>query len=128
LVGFALFYEITKTMVPPEGGVAARWFSNVEVLQGRYPHEEISRMMGPSATLQQGKREVSDQFNYAWALSEDSAVGAFLATFRKSFAVVAFASRLATLLKVDAKHPISIVQPNSLLSRLRAIRALQFQT
>ena len=42
-VGFALFYEMTKTIVPPGGGVAARWFSNVEALQGKYPREPLSR-------------------------------------------------------------------------------------
>ena len=122
-VGFALFYEMTKTIVPPEGGVAARWFSNVDVLQGKYPREEISKVMGPSATLRQGTKEVSDQFSYSYGLSEDKSIGAFLASFRESFAVVAFASKLATSLNVETKHPIKMVQPKNFLARLRAAQA-----
>src|SRR5262245_21886081 len=122
-VGFALFYEMTKTIVPPEGGVVARWFSNVEALQGKYPREEISRITGPSTTLRQGSKEVSDQFNYTSGLSEDNSIGAFLASFRKSFAVVAFASKLTTSFEVDTKHPMKIVPPKDFLSRLRAVQA-----
>jgi hypothetical protein len=121
-IGFALFYEITKTIVPPEGGVAARWFSNVDVFQGKYPREEISRIVGPSATLRQGTKEVSDQFNYAYGLSEDKSIGAFLVSFRKSFAVVAFASKFATSLNVETKHPMQLVQPKNFLARLRAVQ------
>jgi hypothetical protein len=122
-VGFALFFEFAKTVVPPEGGVAARWFSNVDVLRGNYPREEISRIVGRSITLRQGTREVSDQFNYAGGLSDDKSVGAFLATFRKSFAVVAFACTRTISLMVDTEHPMKIVQPSDFLSRLADVGA-----
>ena len=76
-LGFALFYELTKQIVPKGGGVAARWFSNHEQLEGKFPQTIFDYLLPPK-TLRQGKFEVSDQFGYQWRMAEgDGGLGMF---------------------------------------------------
>jgi hypothetical protein len=42
-LGFALFYEVTRKIVPMAGGVAARWYSNVDRLDGTFPQSVFER-------------------------------------------------------------------------------------
>lgn len=87
--GLALHYEATKRILPPEGGVCARWFSNAERARDEFPDSVFEHLL-PASTLRQGKVSVSDQFEYSWRLTDDGTMGMFLATFRFSFAVLAF--------------------------------------
>jgi hypothetical protein len=109
-IGFALFYELTKQVVPVGGGVAARWFFNVDQAEGTFPQEVFDHLL-PSMTLKQGKFDVSDQFGYRWRLAEGDRMALFLATFRYSFAVLAFVTTDVSLFDVETKHPMRIVRP-----------------
>lgn len=71
------------------GGVATRWYTNYDRLTGRMPTEVLD-LFPNRDTLTQGKWSVSDQFEYLWALTEDSRAGGFVAMFRKAFAVIGF--------------------------------------
>jgi hypothetical protein len=62
-LGFALYHAITKRIAPMSGGVAARWFSNVERLDGTFPQSIFDVLLQPE-TLRQGDFNVSDQFSY----------------------------------------------------------------
>jgi hypothetical protein len=95
--GFALHYHATTSIVPLEGGVAARWFSNVDRLMGHFP-QGIFKLLPQAATLRQGKVGVPDQFEYSCARAPDGSLGCYLGTFRRSFAVVAFAAKKTSLL------------------------------
>jgi len=66
--GFAMYYEVTKRVLPAGGAVVARWFSNVDRWQDSCP--DLGFPMLPLTTLRQGKQEVSDQFAYHWRVSE----------------------------------------------------------
>ncbi len=112
-LGLALFYEVTKLIVPPTGGVAARWFSNVERMEGTFP-QTIFEFLLPPSTLRQGRFHVSDQFEYSWRVADDSTMGMFFASFRRSFAVVAFASMDATRLLVETNYPVKVIRPEEL--------------
>jgi hypothetical protein len=112
-IGFALYFELTKRMVPIEGGVATRWFSNYERLQGTFPQTVFDYLLPPN-TLRQGIFEVSDQFGYQWRMAEDDRMGMFFAYFRQSFAVIAFVAIDRSLLKANADHPIRIYAPGEL--------------
>ncbi len=85
-LGLALHYETTKKIVGSNGGIAIRWFSNYEKFSGDFP-DEITEFMGPSKTLQNGRNQVSGQFDYAWRVSDDGEIGLYFAYFRMSFAV-----------------------------------------
>ncbi|HWW24903.1 MAG TPA: hypothetical protein VNZ85_03295 [Caulobacter sp.] len=89
--GFAMHFEITKGMIEDGGAVAARWYPNADDLNGTFPREVWS-VLGRPETLRQGKFEVPDQFEYAWAVGEDGGIGMFLGMFRQSFAVLAMTS------------------------------------
>jgi hypothetical protein len=117
-IGFALYYETTQSIIPPEGAVAARWFSNAEVFEGKFP-KKIFDLLGPDYTLRNGSRNVSDQFEYSWGLTEDRNMGIFFAGFRRSFSVVAVVSRDAAKLQIETKFPMKIVRPDQLLSICR---------
>jgi len=57
-LGFAFYYGLTRSIIPPSGGVVARWFSNVDRLEGSFP-QTIFDVLLPPQTLKQGKFEVS---------------------------------------------------------------------
>ncbi|MGY3347724.1 MULTISPECIES: hypothetical protein [unclassified Bradyrhizobium] len=119
-IGFSLYYELTKTILPKAGGIVARWFSNYDRLDGTFPQSVFEHLLPPT-TLRQGKFEVSDQFEYQWRIAEDERMAMFLATFRRSFAVLAFATVDRGLFDVETKHPFRICAPGELTSTLSAI-------
>lgn len=87
-LGLALHYLHTSKVVPPEGGVAVRWYSNADMFDERIPLEAMREVLGPAQTLKQGKWEVSQQFAYASATVEDGAAGAYYVWFRQSFSIL----------------------------------------
>ena len=118
-IGFALWYETTRTILPKQGGVTARWFSNVDRLEGTFP-QSVFDLLLPANTLKQGRFEVSSQFSYQWRLAEGNEMGMFLATFRHSFAVLAFAATSVSKFDFPTKHPMRIVKAGELTHLLRS--------
>lgn len=110
--GFAMHYEVTGKIIGTGGGVAARWYSNADALEGTFPSDAWS-MLGAPATLSQGKFNVADQFEYAWVTGEDGRIGMFLGTFRQSFAVLAFTSVDARAVFEQPEVPIDVWRPGS---------------
>jgi hypothetical protein len=109
-LGFALYYEVTGKLVPMNGGVAARWFSNVDRLEGTFP-QSVFDVLLPPQTLKQGKFDVGDQFSYQWRIAEGDRMALFFASFRHSFAVLAFVATDSALFDVDTEHTMRIVTP-----------------
>jgi hypothetical protein len=72
--------------------VAARWFSNYERAMGRFPETALDHLHTPM-TLSQGRFEVSEQFQYAWRLTETGSAGQYFGAFGSAFAIVAFVAR-----------------------------------
>jgi hypothetical protein len=108
-LGLALHFEAHDLVVPPEGGVQTMFFTNVSALRGELPNELIQLLL-PPRTLKQGKREVSDQFKYSWALTDEKRHSLFYATFRQSFAIAAATAldRSEFLERNADKYPITI--------------------
>ena len=90
-IGFALHQQISATIIAPGGGAFVKWYSNAQLFDGKLPSEFLNTL-GPGRTLTQGRRDVGEQFSYAWAVGEDHQVVGYWATFRHSFAVMAFVS------------------------------------
>ena len=116
-LGFALYHELTGQIVPVGGGVAARWFSNVDRLEGTFPQSVFDILLAPM-TLKQGKFDVSDQLSYQWRLAEGDRMALFFASFRHSFAVLAFVTTDIQLFDVATQHPMQIVTPGKLTELL----------
>ncbi len=83
----ALHYEITGNIIPIDGAISIRIYSNYDALNGELPHELIS-VLGPEATLEQGKWSVSNQFSYAHRVTDTGVYGAYYSMFRRSFAAL----------------------------------------
>jgi hypothetical protein len=117
-IGFALYYEATKRILAPKGGVVARWYSNVERLEGTFP-QTVFDILLPPTTLRQGRFEVSDQFSYQWRIAEGDRMAMFLATFRESFAVLAFTADDRARFDVDTNHEFQVFAPGELTKLLK---------
>jgi len=107
-LGFALHYEALQTVVPPMGGVQPLWFSNAQAARGEIPKDLFSLLPATRQTLKQGRREVSDQFQYTWAITPERQHALFFATFHRSFAIAAVSAmaRAAFIEKHADRHPV----------------------
>ena len=85
----ALHYYHYGQIVPLEGGIAIRWFSNWEAMTGAMP-DEFSKLFNQPFSLEQGKWNVKDQFEYSYVILRSEEAGAYLSTFGRSFALVGF--------------------------------------
>ncbi|MBC8337428.1 MAG: hypothetical protein H8E39_01925 [Alphaproteobacteria bacterium] len=83
----ALHYGMTKNIIPIDGAISIRVFSNVDALNGEIPHALIN-VLGSENTLKQGTWSVSNQFSYSYAITDTKAYGVYFSTFRRSFAVL----------------------------------------
>lgn len=88
-LGFAMHYHETGSAIPPGGGVAVSWFSNVDDLEVRTP-DLPPEFVGGVRTLVNGKRHVGDQFQFASGAVPNGAMTMTFASFRYSVAMVIF--------------------------------------
>lgn len=86
-LAFALHYESTKRIIPQQGGVFVRWYSNHDPATDTLPTDMLT-MLGPPDTLRQGRKEVSTQFTYSSKASADSQMTGHFVTFRQAFKAV----------------------------------------
>jgi hypothetical protein len=107
-LGFALHYEALQIVVPRTGGVQPIWFSNAQAARGEIPRELFSLLPATRQTLRQGRREVSNQFQYTWAITPERKHALFYATFHRSFAiaVVSAMDRTVFIEKHADRHPV----------------------
>jgi hypothetical protein len=97
-LGLALHFELHEEPVPISGGVLPLWYSNVQAARGEVPEELLAVLPAPR-TMTQGKKHVGDQFQYAWATTEDREETLLYAVFRQSFAVAAITVKDRTWLE-----------------------------
>ena len=103
-LGFALHYWKTGRIVPKGGGVSVRWYTNYNFVDGSFP-EHILSIMGAPVTLRQGSQSVAEQFRFGFAIPETQEMGAYLSTFRLSFAVLSWVSEDAKVFP-EAARPV----------------------
>jgi len=83
----ALHYKHTnRKIVPSKECLKIRWWTNVSLISGKFPTELGSIVRG-AVSLKNGNVSLHDQFSYKFGVSDDGMIGAYLATFRKSFAI-----------------------------------------
>ena len=86
-----MHFERTGQVVPQEGVVFVRIYSNIDLLENKVP-ETIFDMLPEPSTLAQGKKSVESQFRYGTRESEGGRMTISFASFRLSFAVLAITS------------------------------------
>ena len=84
-VALALHFELTREILPESGGIFVHWMSNHAIVDNQIS-EAFLAMLGPPATLKQGKQTLEDQFHYQ-SLAEGQARSAHFVAFRVSFAI-----------------------------------------
>jgi len=82
----ALHYYETGRIIPITGAIHVRWYSNVQLVEGKFP-EVLHEINKSHRHLTRSKRTLNKQFTYASAISEEKDSGIYLATFRRSFAL-----------------------------------------
>lgn len=85
----ALYYKHTDRILPSGGGVAVRWFSNLQIEGDEIPRS-IAPVLPEFPKLERAKTDLEDQFFYRWGVADTKDVAAFLAFFRRSFAIVGY--------------------------------------
>jgi hypothetical protein len=86
-LGLAMHFERTGRIVPTGGAALAIVASNIDLLDGLIPDAFLSALPPPS-TLQQGKKNVSNQFRYATGVVDGGEVTGTFASFNFAFGVV----------------------------------------
>ncbi len=90
-VGMALYYQMTGCILPEDGGVWARPFTNVEHIRGDGLPASVSEVLGPTLALMQKGLRAEEDFQVAMRPLDDYDGATSFAMFRQSFAVLAVA-------------------------------------
>ena len=85
----ALYYKHAGRILPSTGGIAIRWWSNIQIENDEIP-TSILPAIPDIPTLQRANTTLNDQFFYRWGVADTKAIAAFLAFFRRSFAVLGY--------------------------------------
>ena len=91
-LGLALFYKNAGRAVPKEGGVAVRWYSNIQIETDVIPRE-LGSVVPNFPPLNRARQDLSDQFFYRIGIADGQEMATFLAIFRRSFGILGFMAR-----------------------------------
>lgn len=83
----ALHYMHSGKIIPPEGGIAWRIYSNTEAVEDRLP-ADIIKILGGQAQPVRSKKLLNDQFDYRYVTVDNGIAAAYFVTFRFSFAML----------------------------------------
>jgi len=85
-LAIALHYKHTNIIPPENFGFRLKWTTNFELLKGKFLlDQETLKAFAPARNLIREKVDLFDQFNYSYAITEDSKNSAFHCNFSKSF-------------------------------------------
>lgn len=82
----AVHYYLTAKIIPKNGSIFVRWYSNVEAHEGEIP-ESFLELLGGPVTLKQGQFSIEDQFVFRTARSSDEKLSAYFAKFRSAYGI-----------------------------------------
>jgi hypothetical protein len=85
----ALYYKHSGRILPASGGIAVRWFSNVQVEGDEIPRSIAPVLLG-FPKLERSRVNLDSQFFYRWGIADTNNAAAFLTFFRRSFAIVGY--------------------------------------
>jgi hypothetical protein len=113
-VVLGLYFEHFKSLLSDAGRVAAYWRSKEDFARGGIP-AELLEMMQKYGTLEQGKWNVREIFEYRFETNENDGLFMCLARFRGNFFVTGFAVRDAAVIE---NGEIDWIKPSELLGML----------
>jgi hypothetical protein len=112
-VALALYFERFRTPLTDDGRASALWRTKEDFAQGVPP--ELLEMMHQYGTLEQGKWNARETFEFRFNENRDEGIFLCLARFRGGLYVGGFVARDATQLPPEDVHWIS---PSRLLGML----------
>jgi hypothetical protein len=83
----ALYYKHAEQILCPEGGIAVRWYTNLQVEVAEIPRS-LAAVLNGFPKLERSRMNLDDQFFYRWGIADTRNVAGFLAIFRRSFAIL----------------------------------------
>jgi hypothetical protein len=120
-MGLAMHFSATQRPLNENGIITVRWYTNYEKFTGDFPDEIMSIFQEP-VTLVNGKKHVSDQFQYSCQVSEDGNFGVYFASFRSSFSVFALVSQDKDLLDQNAGNTFPMYHPSDVKNLIVALK------
>jgi hypothetical protein len=106
----ALYYKHSGVPLPPSGGIAIRWYTNVQIFAGEIP-ESLNDVMPGFPKLERARKNLSEQFFYRWGMAPGHEAAVFLCIFREAFGVVGYLRTDRQLLPEGSK--VEIAEPFS---------------
>jgi hypothetical protein len=111
-----LYFDQFRKPLPNAGRICAYWRSKEDVLRGGVP-SMLLEMMTQYGTLEQGKWNASEVFEYKFARNENDGLFAFLARARNAFYIGGFAVEDASVIQAD-ENALDWLIPSDLLQML----------
>ncbi|VTU28489.1 hypothetical protein [Variovorax sp. PBL-E5] len=93
----ALHFEHTGQIVPSDAAIEHRWFTNYNLIEGKVPAEVFSVPTG-IANLRRATVDLSNQFNYRYAIADGGELSIFTMMFRFSFCLTVLLTLDPTLM------------------------------
>jgi hypothetical protein len=90
----ALSYKHTGRILPMDGGIAIRWYSNLQIENDEIP-EELAPLVSGFPSLKRSNMDLSDQFFYRFGVTDDLKASVYLTFFRRSFAILGYVNAVA---------------------------------
>lgn len=81
----AVHYKQAGRIVPSGAAVQIRLYPNSELLAGRFPSDLLNELLGEERLRRSG-RDLGDQFNCWFGVTDDGANGVYICTFGESMA------------------------------------------
>ena len=85
----ALYYKHAGKALSGEGGLAVRWYTNLQVSADLIPRE-LAKVLNQVAEVKRGNVRLDDQFFYRWGVTDGGKAAGFLAFFLNSFAMLGY--------------------------------------
>lgn len=89
-LGRALYYKVTGRPIPPQGGVSATSLTNTQWTSPTFPLEHLQILTSQPALSRSGM-DLSDQFNYRYAVANSGDAAGFLVQFGESIVMLILA-------------------------------------
>ena len=88
----ALYYHHSTIVLGLNGGVAIRWYTNLQIDNEEIPRE-LASVTNRFPRLIRSTQPLKDQFFYRWGITDDKKIAAFVVFFRKAFAIVGYVNQ-----------------------------------
>jgi hypothetical protein len=82
----ALYYKHAEQILCPEGGIAVRWWTNLQVEAGEIPRS-LATVLNGFPKVERSTLNLDDQFLYRWGITDTRNVAGFLTILRQSFVI-----------------------------------------